>query len=341
MTPEERQQEMIDRYNRSLKNTTDGPKMSAIVCPKHYGKDKLCMLCDLTFAYFRAKLGKEHFLRPKALGLNRKISYYSNVIFPQNPSDVVVFQYGEELFKLLFGYAMDKASEYVGYMHPKTGRNFVIKKDIPGGNKRQTQYTIEMRSAISQIPDPSVIGRMYNLDNVRELEEQGKIKIVSQRDLAEGRTEVRMLPSWLGPKFDYVFYANVPFHYINKDEFDAIQAGKINPYAEAGIALASSKPEQPAPIIIQPPPIERNENSQWGEWDAPATADPRPLPSGITTGGEGGPKPPCFGTYDATSPLCNQGCAPKGIDVQGCMMASKAPQDQNAELRRVASKLYK
>jgi hypothetical protein len=328
MTPEQHEQEMINRYNRSITGATDGPKISAIVCPKYY--DKGCTLCELTYAYFKAQLGKEHFLRERARSLNRRLNYYSNVIFPSNPSEVVIFQYGDELHKILFGYATDKMSEYVGYDHPKTGRNFFVKKEIPGGNKRQTKYSIEMRLNATPIPDPSVLqGKLHDLDHVLELIEQKQVKLITQRDLVEERTEMRMLPSWLGPGFRK-FYVEVPVHYVNRDEFNAIQDGKVNPFAEAGIKLASKKPET---IIMSNIPAPAP--TSWGAWEAPAPVNQTPPLAQDT------PKHPCFGTYDPNSPLCNDRCMKAG-QAEACKAATQQPKaDQSEELRRIASRLYK
>jgi hypothetical protein len=331
-TPEQYEQEMMDKYNKSLQNTTDGPKISSIVCPKHFANT--CNLCELTYEYFRARLGKEHVLRQKALDLNRKLRYFSSIVLPSDPTTPIIFEYGEFIFKILFGHATDPNSEYKGYTHPTMGRNFYIKKTIPpGANKRQTTYQVEMRVQQTPLLDMSIVQRLPDLETTLELVESGKIKILHQSELPDGRTEMRMLPSWLGPTYTR-FYVEIPYHYINKDEFEAIQSGKVNPYESAKLSPSPPPVKKDAVILDQVP---TGGTGGWGDWNSQSKP---PLQNPVLQ--EKKQKPFCFGSYDANSPLCNVRCAETHKAVDECKVESTSGQlDQNKALREKAAKLFR
>lgn len=341
-TAEELERGMMEKYQKSLEGAMNKPKISSIVCPQHYEKD--CPVCNLTYAYYKARLGKEHFLRQKAHDLNRKIRYYSNVIFPSNPSEVVLFEYGDMIWKMLFGFFNDPGSEYKGFTDRYTGRNCVIKKTIPKGNIRQTDYFLEMKVQQTQLPDMGVLQRLYPLNKVLELLESQKVKPFYQSQLAEGRTEMRVLPSWLGEKFT-IFYMEIPYHYINKEEFEAICSSKVSPFSEVGIVLAKAQPQE---IIIQPESKLENQNP----WADILPTEP-PLPPSMTatqvTTKMEAPQPKvddpiCMGTYDTSSPLCTMRCAQLGF-MEKCKrekaMSSQPKEQDQKSIRETAARLYK
>jgi len=345
-TAEEHEREMVEKYRKSMQGDAGGSKISSIVCPHFYQKN--CPVCDLTYAYYQARLGKEHYLRQKAHDLNRKMRYYSNVIFPANPSEVVLFEYGDVIFKMLFGFFNDPKSEYKGYTDPYQGRNCVIKKTVPGGNKRLTDYFIEMKVQQTQLPDMGVVQRLHNLSNVVELVETGKVKPYYQSQLPEDRTEIRILPSWFGPKFT-VFYAEIPYHYITKEEFDAICTGKVNPFADVGI----KSPVTREAIIVQKSDAPPTDENPW------AGVFTKETPDSVTMSTKGQsapvqqpepqqesakPDPICFGSYDANSPLCTVRCVTLGF-INRCKrttaMATQPTENDQKALRETAARLYK
>lgn len=334
-TPEQHEQEMLDRYQRSIQGTTEGPKASMLICPQYYNKP--CALCDLTYQFFKTFRDKNHPRRDQARNLNRKFQYYMNVVLPPNPSEVVLFNCGKALFDILWGYFIDEKSEYKGYTDPTTGRNLFIIKAVPGGNTRQTKYGIEMRIQPTPLPDPGVLSGLYNLDKVVEVLELQQAKILYQTQLSEGRTEIRILPSWLGPKYRK-FYEEVPVHFMNRDEFNAIQAGKVSPFADLGIGPAVI--EQPA-ITIQPEPTTTD---PWKGVFNPPKPDPVPQETKVGLSTLAG-KPPCFGTYETSSPLCTQRCSNIGwmkeCARETALKVAESQGDQDEILRRTAAKLYR
>ena len=307
-----------------------------------------------------AKPSKATLMYEKARNLNRKLRYFSNVLFATNPSEVILFEYGSVILEQLTGsYA---SGEYAGFTDPYAGRNCFIKKTIPGGNKRQSSYRIEFRIQATKLPDLEVLQKMYNLDQVVELVEMGRAKPYYQSQLPDGATEIRVLPSWLGPK-NSVFYVEVPVHYIGKDEFEAIQAGRVNPYLEAGITsvvrpdiilqptpAAWGPTTQPGivipvvqtsePVTWGPPPVQQTpEPAVWGPAPVQQTAQLTSTPEDVM-----GARPVCYGTFATDSPLCTQRCAVLGWKDR-CQKDSppqaKTGLSNEQELRATAARLYK
>lgn len=344
-TAEQHEQEMQNKYKKGA-DSGGGAKITSIVCPHYY--DQPCKVCDLTYGYYQLRLGKEHYLRQKAHDLNRKIRYYSNVLFPANPSEVVLFEYGDVIHRMLYSFFSDDDSEYKGFTDPVNGRNCVIKKTVPGGNKRLTDYFVEMKAQISQIPNPAVLSSLHNLDKVVELIETGKVKPYYQSQLTDGRTELRILPSWLGPKFK-VFYVEVPYHYITKEEFDSITNGKTNPFADVGVGTKVQR--QPDPIIVTP----SNPGNPWeGIFSEAPKHNPNaptpsydmqePMAASQTTVPQDVEDPICIGSFDVNSPLCTSRCATLGF-LDKCkrttaMKSVPSEADQKA-IRETAARLYK
>jgi hypothetical protein len=201
-----------------------------------------------------------------------------------------------------------------------------------------------MRVQQTKLADMGVIQRLHPLDKVLELIESQKIKPFYQSQLAEGRTEMRVLPSWLGPKFT-VFYTEVPYHYINKEEFEAICAGKVNPFGEVGIVLNKPKPTE---IILQPESKPEEIKNPWADI-LPTELPPFDMTATQMAAKMEAPQPKvddpiCMGTYDASSPLCTMRCAQLGF-MDKCKrekaMSSQPTEKDQQSIRETAARLYK
>lgn len=335
-TPDQHEREMLERFKKSQQGS-GMVKVKPLICPEHYGNQ--CKLCEATHTVFK-NTKKGNPIRDKASKMNRKTSYYSNIILPSiNPSEVKIFEYGYKIWEQLMGLAVDPKSEYVDMMSHQRGRNVFINKHIPP-IKEQTSYKVEPRVAQTPLPDMSVVQRMYNLDDILALKENATEAFIFQTALTEGRTEVRFLPSWLGPK-NTVFYVEVPYHYMPQDEFDAIQRGEVNPFPELLI------PGKEEVIILQPqgaPP------TTWAEYVAPTEKGTAVLPEKnpvverkLVEESPPTAEPGCIGTFVASSPLCTDRCAKLGF-MERCKEKSvplSSEEDKMKALRETARRLYK
>lgn len=259
------ERKLIEAYQRVLRQ---GGSPSFVICPTTY--DKPCKLCSMCYEILKDRSLRGTPLAEKALSINQKHKYYSNIIFPAvNPSQVVVFEYGDKIFRKLSGFLMDPTgqAELKVFTDPIKGRNLFIKK-LFGKSKERTDYDVEPSMAASSLPDPSVLNSLYPLDQIIQLMKTGEVKVISQAKLESERTEIRVLPSWLGPKSNMFFFP-VNYHYgISEEEFNAIVAGELNPFAnflEAPIGpVAKSRTyfqeesrttESPWSQVIPPNPI--------------------------------------------------------------------------------------
>lgn len=245
------EREMLELYNKSVNKSTPS---FGVLCPSTHGK--ACRLDDLCKEILWDKsIPKDAPIRQKASDLNRKERYYSNVIFMSNPTEVVVLEYGVKLFNQLIALQMDALSEFKYFFDAKKGRNLFIKK-TQGAQKRDVDYKVTPRVAISALPDPSVLKKLNDLSNIHALVKAGKVKPVYQSKL-EKDTEIRILPSWLGLEYTK-FFEKLFYHYnISEDDFNLCQSGKTNPiknpYAlgevKTGVELPSQTPMEQADVI--------------------------------------------------------------------------------------------
>jgi len=339
------EQEMQKLYNELMKNKGEGGETNPpIVCPSTF--DKPCRLCDLAKTILFKKDNEGTPIRQKASELNRKQSYYSNVLFPTNPSEIVVFQYGHSIWKELMLFQMGPGSEVADWLHPQTGRNVIITKTVAGGNKRRTQYSTKARITASPLLDMSVLRQLslpqYQLSNVLDLIKSGTIKPFYQSQLQEGPNELRFLPSWLGPGITK-FFQLVLYHYgFSEEEFNMIQRGDLNPFAGMDYSVEPEKPK----VSIVPGPSSTNSISSkdlWSEFpieEAPkVTTAPAIVAPSATQ--EANPSPPCFGKqFDPNDEECIVECAADGW-AEPCKIAFEALQRSTFEKRKVAKRLIK
>ena len=303
---------MQEEYLKGQK--TAGAKNAPQICPEMKGEK--CKLCELCHEVFKTEKRKDSPLREKAGNYNQKKKYYSNIVFPAlNPGEIRLFEYGEKIFRKLLNAQMDALSEYKGFFDYQTGRNLYIIK-TPAPVKKNTNYDVEFRIQSTPIPEATLAliqqDKLYKLDRIPELIAQG-VTPLKQGDLTEGRNEVRILPSWLGPKSSMFFYV-MKYHFINKEEFDAIQAGRVNPFKDEIIL------PHPTTLGYNNPGLGHIDvgtpNNGWGEVK-PASTNPL-----------------CYGSYEDGSPLCTGKCNP--AIVAACKPDTLAKQ----QAREVASRLY-
>jgi hypothetical protein len=343
--------EMKRLYNRSQGIKED---FKGIVCPAYHKQP--CRLCSLCKEILFDKSTKDTPIRAKASSLNESLKFYSNIIFMTNPSEIVVFEYGKSIFDQLIAGQMDALSEWKNFMHPQFGKNLFITK-IAGSTSSRPTYHVEARAQMSPIPDPQVLHHLindprYNLTNVVANMEAGKIKTFYQSKLATQRTEVRFLPSWLGPQTSK-FFEKVGYHYnIPQEDFEAVQRGEYDPLRE--LRQTNWKiPGSPTPpyeikstpdgwgtvvspplVTAPPPPVD-----PFAAWNTPKDAPARaPVAPESTIGTSPTEEPPvCFGEYEDNDPDCTVICKDDGW-LDSCKAAyaeKKAMQARREAAKRV------
>lgn len=331
-------QEMRETYDQATQALDPNKKkVTFSVCPTT--SKKPCKLCDLCKEILWHKDKYSPDLVERARDINRKDKFYANIILPTNPSEVVVFEYGIVIGSKLVTMEMDDTSDLKGFMNPNQGRNMYIIK-YPNPNKQKTKYDVEPRIAVTSLPDMSVLNRMYDLDNILQLMKEGKVQPLYQSKLGDGKTEMRFLPSWLGPKFANVFQVRLRFHYrVSTEELEAIERGEFDPFSLS--QKESKQTEIPAEIkatpdgwgTIKPPGSASFPASGLYETSPGHFSNEPPPPTGP---GKVGIKPVCCGTYDADEEECNINCRDDGW-MEECKKDTEAAMSK----RRQARGLYR
>jgi len=335
------EKKLLDSYKRTLNQGGGGN--APIVCPTTY--EKPCKLCTLAHEILKDRSLKGTKLSQKALELNQKHKYYSNVIFPAvNPSQVVVFEYGDKIFKKLIGFHMDPTgqAELKIFMDPMKGRNLFIKK-TPGATPERTEYDVEPSMSASQLPDINILKDLVRLDDILALMRSGTTKVLSQSKLTDRRTEVRILPSWLGPKSNMFFFP-VNYHYgVSEEEFNAITAGELNPFATYKEAPTSSDvsftPPTSTPRVVTPPPASKEESTGWEGLllGSPGNDQKEVIKPSVTPDAQDSAYPECFGKYGSKGQECEVECIEDGWAGPCKMMsADKVARDKRAAARRLS-----
>jgi hypothetical protein len=343
-------QEMKDLYNRTLQT---GNKISGIVCPHSYDtRDKKgdCRLCELCKTILiNRDTPKNDPLKEKARNVNSKKKFYSNIILLANPSEVVVLEYGEKIFNKLIAGQMDELSEWKNFMHPAQGRNLYVTKVKIGPEKKDVDYNVEPRMSTSPLTDPSVLTRLYDINNIMALIESGKVKPVYQSKFDFQKTEVRFLPSGDKTK-PLMFFKLVLWHYnVSKEEFDAIQRGIYNPITGIYTQLKESftpeplNPSYPKDMMQKQSVPKTLSNAdlmaEWGGGLPEETADldvgGDPMEENFET--EIGVEPICFGQFDKDNATCTGKC----LEADGWGLACKKIAEERLALRARAKRLSK
>lgn len=341
--------EMQDLYNRTLQT---GNKISGITCPHssdtrdQINDCRLCELCKTTL--FDRSTPKNDPLKEKARSVNAKKKFYSNILMMANPSEVIVLEYGEKIFNKLIAGQMDSLSEWQNFMHPVRGRNLYITKVKVGPEKKDVDYNVEPRMSISQLPDPSVLTRLYDINNIMALIESGKVKPLYQSKLDFQKTEMRFLPTGDKTK-PLLFFKLVLWHYnISKEEFEAVQKGAYNPitglYTQSlKSGIVTSPPVSKEPSKLQPKKTITPEDilAEWGgvasDLDETINTDSEinTEETGFET--EVGVEPICFGSYDKDNATCVGKCSADDGWGKACLKIA----EERLALRNRAKRLSK
>lgn len=340
--PERYDAEMQKLYNELVKNKEDGQTSMPIVCPSTVVKP--CRLCDLAKNILFKKDNEGTPIRQKASELNRKKSYYSNVIFPTNPSEIVIFQYGDKIWKELMLWSMSPSSEIKDWLDPQVGRNIIVTKTTVAGNKRRTDYSTKSRINATSLLDMAVLKQLskpeHQLDNILDLIKSGKVRPFYQSQLQDGPNELRILPSWLGPGITK-FFQLVMYHYgVSEEEFEMIQKGELNPFS--GVDYGERAQPDPIPLPLQPDfqgGIEAVKTKSL--WDQYTKEEPKVEASTKTESPTIDPPtyPPCFGKrWDSTDTECTEDCNADGW-AEPCKTAFEAVQQTALDKRKTAKRL--
>lgn len=346
MAYSEYEKEMAELYARSL-----GIKQQfkGIVCPRSFKKP--CRLCDLCLeVLFNRQIPKEAPLRKKASSLNAKMHYFSNIIFIADPITVIVFEYGDKIFKQLLAMQMDETNPiWQNFWHPMTGRNLLIRRE-QGASRDQVDYYVNPKDQ-SKLSHPEILAELkkekYNLSNIATLVEAGEVKPLFQSKL-DKLVEIRVLPSWLGPENAKKFFQKVDYHFnISEEDFKATQAGEINPVR---IGYEETSKQQPTthsitestPRVEEVKPIVRKEEPK-SEWDAymnPIAAAPvANVKETSVPMADDDELPPCYGDYDPSDKDCTTKCKDELGWMEGCIAFQKAEAEKIKQKRMLAKRL--
>lgn len=337
---EDYEKQLMDMWKKSQ---GDGEKQDnfGIVCPTYYGKK--CRVCDYCkeILFDKAKYDGTP-IQQAARDKNIKHHFYSNIVFATDPNEIVVFDYGSMIHDKLLGYQMDPMSQFKFFFDPQTGRNLYLIK-IPGETKRKTKYDVEPIIKSTPFPNMRLLGKLdspeYQLHNIVELIKTGKVKVLTQGKLPAQRTELRFLPSWLGPD-SFVFSHHVMYHYgLSQDEFTAVQEGRLDPFAE--FRNGGQPKEEAPPVTIMTSPTSTGTQSStskpggWGSFaevvSAPTpTAQPAAKKEEVPAG-----RPRCFGTFDVNNTECTEECMEDGWG-KPCQAVKEA--EAGVEKRRAAKR---
>lgn len=342
----EYEREMLELYKKSLGEKQD---FHGIVCPGTYKKPcRLCELCKEVL--FDRNIPKEAPLRKRASSLNAKQHYFSNVVFLADPSQIVVLEYGDKIFKQLLAMQMNPDQGFMDFWHPISGRWLIIER-IQGATKEQVDYYVKPKDP-SKLGDMSVLSKMYDLSRITDLITEG-VKPIYQSKL-DKTSIVRILPSWLGPDFAMKFFQKVDYHYnISEEDFRACLAGEINPVRISGVEGQPEPPrkevkpvgeawkpigtEPPMPPVLQqrqaPPKTEAEKMEEmWGKDVKPPTT-PAPVVRESSPPMDDDELPPCYGDYDPSAPDCTPKECPEWSD--GC----RGYREEKLIKRRTAKRL--
>jgi len=352
--------EMEEHWKR-INKQTGGESFAPIVCPGTWKRE--CKLCEAAkkILFDKKNFPEGHATRTRARELNRKNTYYSNIVLVSSPLEIIIFEYGDKIFKRLLRFQMDpEFGDYKDFMHPTNGYNMLIDK-IPAADKKQTDYAVEPRRASSALINADALLKQlgdprYNLSNIVENILKGSVKTFNQKKLPNGKTEIRILPSWLGPKYMGKFFEHVLVHYnISQEDFDRVQAGAYNPFVDEG----PSQPSLANPDKTVGDPGSYGSENAWGStWSPAPVGVPQPLSSvpkreslAVPAQGgvgynipdatqdtpnltaDGGP-PICYGDFDPENPECTGPCSVDGWGKQ-CGKAYDAKRAKREGARNV------
>lgn len=230
---DERLQTLAKIYEEKMKayyETSLGIKkgIPKAICNLSYQKP--CKLCQLNSEITR-KI-KANLLPSEMSDILFRLTrrFYSNVVTVNEPSKVVIFEYGFSILKNLVTLHMDPLSDYKDWLSPETGRDIIIRK-ILGSSKRNTTYQVIPRATSSRLVDPSVLTKLFPLDKLLENLSAWSSYILRLGSLPVGSTEIRFLPSWLGKEYANVFFVEIDYHFgISQEEYNDVNNGILNPY---------------------------------------------------------------------------------------------------------------
>ncbi len=238
------EKEMEELYKRASGQKSE--TYHSIVCPTVNGK--VCKLCEqCKEVLFDKSIGEKDPIRLRASNINGKFRYYSNVVFLSNPTEVVVFEYGDKIAKALVLAQNGPVTYNKDFMDPIKGRNVAITKISGGGDRRNVDYKVAF-GEVSPLVDKSVLTKMNNLGAILQLIENG-LRPFYQSKL-QGTTEMRILQSWLGAERYWMFFKQAVYHYnITDEEFNAVLGGELNAVTNEALVKVVKQAE----LVTVPP----------------------------------------------------------------------------------------
>jgi len=183
-----------------LLDPEDGAKMekevkgrsSGIICKKRHGLGD-CEICNYVSTLYQQG-DKES--TDKASKLAAKVRFYLNVVFPDDPSKLVLMEIGKKAGdRIIYKW---RKGEWSDIAHPKKGKGRELRITKTKGDMGFNNYDVDpsLDKADYDIPD-EVLNNLYDLDNILELVQDENIEIfqVSSLKMDESLT-FRICPYW-------------------------------------------------------------------------------------------------------------------------------------------------
>lgn len=171
---------------------------------------------------------------PQAVNLMNQIKvvrrYMMNIIcLDADREKVMQYLAGVGIRKDLLGIMLDP--DYGDVTDVKTGRNIVIEKFVPGGDKSKTKYTVRAKPSISELPI-EVYNNALNLDEyiksrVKSYEELAKV-LMGSEDSLDGGAEGILIKYANKKEKQIAPVANVEKEQVTTFTKDTISVSKVD-----------------------------------------------------------------------------------------------------------------
>jgi hypothetical protein len=259
-----------------------------VLCPKRNRSiNKPCAVCDAVSVLFNTgdKQDKEVAYLKMA-----KANYYFNVVFPSDPSKIVLLEMGKKAGSIILdGITLQG---WVDIAHPKAklGREMLITKKI--SDKRNSYHPAPvLQNADWDVPD-EVLQNIPNLDNILEILEAKPDNLYKISQLKVDETlRFRILPPWDNGNGNKRIAAVVWRHWggVTQEEVDGL------------VAVNTTMPEEKDPAEAK--------KEEKPPWEEPSEAKPEPSPEVPKEGSKDKPDVPCLGNanlFDSEDPECKK-----------------------------------
>ena len=242
---------------KMLDNMLNKREFSGVYCPRRNDKGNCAVCRDV------AKLWQLHNdtgtaqskFSEKARRYGVSAQVYMNVVFPDDPSSVKILQCGTKMASEIVN-----GMRFMGWRNitnPTDGCTMIVHKSQSNDGYNVYSPSPDMETKGRKLEDMSVLDRLYNLDNIEELREQG----ADIYDIKSMDKVIRfdILPGW-NPKTPGVFIKKVFYHFnidpsaIETGIDDPVLNGSDNSTEDGGVIGGSTGDDAPMEWDSNPSP---------------------------------------------------------------------------------------